>query len=139
MEKFYLILADIVQLVHFAFVLFVVLGQAFILVGKFRGWRWVRNPWFRSAHLAAIGIVAVQAWLGRLCPLTIWENSLREAGGGAAYEGSFVAHWISRIMYFEVPFWVFTIAYSLFGALVLFSWFWVRPQGFRSRRIKTTS
>ncbi len=56
-----------------------------------------------------------------------------------AYEGSFVAHWVSRIMYFEAPPSAFVIAYSLFGILVLFSWFWVRPRGFRSRKIKTTS
>ena len=49
----YPILADLVLLVHFLFVLFVVLGLMLILVGGAFGWRWVRDQAFRVAHLLA--------------------------------------------------------------------------------------
>ncbi len=64
----YLVAADFILLVHTFFVAFIVVGLAAIVVGKFRSWSWVRNPWFRCAHLAGIGVVVLQSWLGALCP-----------------------------------------------------------------------
>lgn len=125
-----MIAADLVLAVHVLFVAFVVLGLAFILAGGLLRWSWVRNPWFRALHLAAIAIVVVQAWLGRICPLTTWEMALREKAGDAAYSGSFVAHWLESILYFQAPPWVFTVAYSAFGTLVAVAWLLVRPRGF---------
>lgn len=133
MESAYGVLADLLRLIHFAFIVFVVAGLGCVFAGKFRGWHWIRNPWLRTAHLGAIVVVALQAWLGRLCPLTIWENALRRMAGGHAYEGSFVAHWIGEIMYCEAPLWVFAIAYTLFGALVVLGWFWVPPRWKRGK------
>ena len=69
------LLADGVLVAHALFIAFVVFGQVLILLGLLLGWRWVRNFRFRIAHLAAIGIVVVQAWIGVLCPLTILENA----------------------------------------------------------------
>ena len=45
----YRFLADAVLAVHFAYVAFVVLGMAAILLGIALGWRWVRNFWFRGS------------------------------------------------------------------------------------------
>jgi hypothetical protein len=64
------VLADAILVVHFAFVLFVVLGFALVLAGGALGWRWVRNRGFRYTHLAAIAFVAVEA-LADACPLTV--------------------------------------------------------------------
>ena len=128
----YKLLSDLVFIAHLSFVLFVVAGLALILIGAWRGWGWVRNPWFRIAHLVAIGVVVLQAWLGRLCPLTTWEMALRERAGEATYAGSFIAHWLQALLYYEAPIWVFAIAYTVFGALVVASWMWVRPRPFRS-------
>lgn len=130
----YRIAADLLLALHVSFVLFVVVGLVLILVGAVRGWGWVRNPWFRAAHVAAIGIVVLQAWLGRICPLTIWEMALRERAGDATYTGSFIAHWLQSLLYYEVPLWAFGIAYTAFGALVIASWVWVRPRPFRRGR-----
>ena len=47
-------LADVIVAAHVAYVSFVVLGVPTILLGWVCGWRWVRNPWFRYAHLGAI-------------------------------------------------------------------------------------
>ena len=116
-------LADLVLLVHFAFVLFVVGGLGLIWVGAAAGWNWIRNRRFRIAHLAAIVIVAGEAIAGVWCPLTLWEAQLR----GAQAEKSFVAHWIHRVMFYDFPEWVFTAAYVLFALLVVASWRFVRP------------
>lgn len=122
--------ADILLATHLAFVLFVVFGLVLVLLGKLRQWNWVRNPWFRIAHLSAIGIVVMESWLGVVCPFTRWEFEFRQRAGEATYTGSFIAHWLDRILYYQAPEWVFAVCYTVFGALVVASWFWVRPRGF---------
>jgi len=106
----YLVLADSLLVLHVAFVAYVVLGLLMIYLGHFLSWSWVRNLWFRVTHLIAIGIVVVQSWLGVICPLTTWEMALRSRAGDASYEGSFI------------------LSYSVFGGLVLLSWFVIRPR-----------
>lgn len=118
----YRLLADAILLVHFAFTSFVVIGFLLILIGLAAGWRWVRNRYFRLAHLAAIAIVVAQAWLGRICPLTTWENDLRVRGGQEGYAETFVQHWLHRVLFFDAEPWVFTAIYTVFGALVLLVW-----------------
>ncbi len=54
-------LADLIVVTHAAYVCFVVFGLAAVLVGVVLRWKWVRNPWFRGIHLAAIGIVVAEA------------------------------------------------------------------------------
>ena len=126
----YRVLADLILFLHSSFVVFVIIGLVLVLIGGVRGWRWVRNPWFRWAHLLAIGIVVAQAWLGVLCPLTTLEMALRERGGDATYPGSFIAHWLETLLYYQAPAWVFTLCYTVFGFLVLVSWYAVRPRSF---------
>ena len=128
----YRLMADSLLLLHVLFVLFVVAGLLVVYLGWFFGWAWVRNPWFRVAHLLGIGVVVVQSWLGMICPLTVWEMSLRAKAGDRVYEGSFVSHWLQTLLYYEAPFWVFVLIYTLFGGLVLASWFIVRPRSFGS-------
>lgn len=125
---FYRIAADFILFTHVAFVAFVMLGQVAIVAGGLRGWDWVRNPRFRLAHLLAIAVVVLQAWLGRVCPLTTWEMALRARAGDATYAGSFIAHWLQALLYYEAPMWVFAVCYTAFGALVVASWYWVRPR-----------
>lgn len=124
-------LADAILIIHVLFVAFVVLGLVAIYVGYFLNWRWVRRRIFRVTHLCAIGYVVVQSWLGMVCPLTTWEMALRAEAGAGTYSGSFIQHWLHRFLYFTAPDWVFVLIYSLFGSLVVASWFVVRP---RSRR-----
>lgn len=127
-------LADVVLITHAAFVAFVVFGLLLIAAGGVRGWRWIRNVWFRIAHLVAIGVVAIQAWFGILCPLTTLEMRLREGAGEPTYEISFVAYWLGEILYYEAPGWVFALAYTLFGLLVVACWIRYPPRPFRDRR-----
>lgn len=126
----YALAADALLVVHALFVVFIVLGLILIFAGKLLSWHWVRNPWFRVTHLVAIGVVILQSWFGVICPLTIWEMQLRSKAGITAYEGSFVSHWIHELLYYQAPPWVFVLCYTVFGGLVLFSWFLVRPRAF---------
>lgn len=123
----YLLAADAVLLLHVLFVVFVVTGLVLVLAGKLMSWAWVRNWWFRVIHLAAIGVVVLQSWLGVICPLTKLEMYLRGKAGDAMYAGSFVAHWLESILYYRAPAWVFAACYTAFAAIVVLSWVWVRP------------
>ena len=122
------LLADLLLLLHFAFVAFVVLGLLLVIIGGIRKWSWVRHRLLRQIHLAAIGLVALQAWAGQICPLTTWENRLRETAGQSTYSETFVQHWLSRLIYFEAPLWVFTIGYTLFAGAVILTWFRIPPR-----------
>ena len=124
----YLFAADVILFTHILLVAFIVFGLALIFVGKFRSWHWVRNAWFRIVHMLGIWLVAAQAWLGIICPLTVWEMALRAKAGDSVYSGSFVAHWLHSLLYYEAPAWVFVVCYTLFAVLVVASWFWVRPR-----------
>ncbi|HXZ85587.1 MAG TPA: DUF2784 domain-containing protein [Myxococcota bacterium] len=100
-------MADLLLVVHFAIVLYIVGGLIAVWTGAALGWRWVRHPGFRYLHLAAIAYVAVEALLGIACPLTVWEDLLR---GGARPE-SFVGRWVQRLLYYDAPEWLFTALY----------------------------
>lgn len=127
-EQQYLIAADAVLLLHVLFVAFVVVGLLLIVLGGVLSWRWVRNRTFRVLHLAAIGVVVVQAWVGMICPLTTIEMWLRSGAGDAVYEGSFISHWLESILYYQAPAWVFAVCYTAFGVVVAASWCLVRPR-----------
>src|SRR4051794_26174462 len=130
---FYRIAADLVVTFHFSYIAFVVLGMLAILVGVWLGWGWVRNPWFRVAHLVAIAIVALQALAGVVCPLTTLENSLRLRAGQATYPGAFIGYWAHRLAFYEAPPWAFTLCYALFGLAVLGT-FVLAPPRWRKRQ-----
>ena len=123
----YQLAADMTLLLHTLFVLFVVLGLVLVLLGAARGWAWVKNPVFRWSHLAAIAVVVGQAWLGVICPLTSLEMYLRDRAGDVVYAGSFIAHWLKTVLYYDAPSWVFVLLYSLFAMAVLWCWFAVPP------------
>lgn len=116
--------ADAILVVHFAFVAFVVGGLAAIWLGAALGWPWVRNPVLRIAHLAAILFVAAEALIGVMCPLTVWEDALR----GRASEKGFIARWIHDVMFYELPGWVFTVAYVSFAGVVAVTLWLVPPR-----------
>jgi len=115
----YRLLADLVAVVHFAYVAFVVLGWAAILVGLVRRWGWVRNFWFRMIHLLLIAVVVAEALGGVVCPLTTWERELRVLAGEEAQPGSFVGRLVNAVLFYDLPEWVFRVLHCLFGAAVL--------------------
>jgi len=130
----YQLLADAVLLLHFGVVVFVVGGLMLVVAGNLARWRWVNALWFRLAHLGAIALVVAQAWLGMVCPLTTLEMWLRVQARAEIYQGSFIEYWVQRILYYQAPGWVFALAYTLFGLLVVAVWLRYPP-----RRAPTTT
>ena len=120
-------LADLVLVFHFFIAGFIVLGLILVWAGALAGWRWVRDPWFRYLHLAAIAFVAAEALLGAACPLTVWEDLLR---GGARPE-TFVGRWVARLLYYNAPEWVFTSLYVAWAAAALLTLRLVPPASVR--------
>jgi Protein of Unknown function (DUF2784) len=82
-------LADLVVALHFAFVLFVVLGGLLVL-------RWPRLAYLHVP--AAVWGVLIE-FAGWICPLTPLEKTLRESAGSAGYEGGFIEHYILPVLY----------------------------------------
>jgi hypothetical protein len=85
----YALLADLLLLAHGAFVLFVIAGGLLVL-------RWPRVAW---AHLPAALWGAGIEFTGRICPLTPIENAWRHAAGEAAYQGGFIEHYVTAVLY----------------------------------------
>lgn len=123
----YQFLANAVLVLHVGVVLFIVASLPLILAGGPLKWRWVRNWWFRAAHLMAIALVVGQSWAGIMCPLTTLEQFLRRRAGQISYEGDFIAYWLSKLLFFQAPPWVFIAVYSAFGLLVVLGLVFVRP------------
>jgi len=84
-------LADLVLVLHFAFLLFVVGGGLLLF-------RWRRLVWLHLP-VAAWGVLVELA--GWICPLTPLENRFRELSGGSAYQESFIEHYVTAILYPE--------------------------------------
>ena len=128
------LLADMVLTLHVGVVAFAVGGLLLIIVGNVWHWPWVNRLWLRLAHLLSIAIVVAEAWLGITCPLTRLEMRLRTSAGAARYQGGFIEHWLSQVLYFDAPLWVFTLAYSLFALAVLAAWRRFPPRSSRQRK-----
>jgi hypothetical protein len=83
------LLANLVVVLHLAFV-------AFAVFGGFAAWRW------RAVAFAQLPALAWGCWIelsGRVCPLTPLENLLRHRAGDAGYSGGFIEHYIIPVLY----------------------------------------
>ncbi len=114
-------LAALVMGLHLLLVAFVVLGLPVIVIGNWRGWRWANAPTWRWLHLATIVIVAAEAWFGVVCPLTALEHALAARVGAMTndHPAGFIASWIQRLLYYDLPPWVFVLAYTGFALAVI--------------------
>ena len=111
------------------FVAFVAVGYLLIWVGYFCGWPFVRDLRLRLAHLLATAFVLAESLAGFICPLTTWEQQLRiHAGQGSGYSGSFIQHWVGRILFQDWSEQTFTFIYAGFFILVGITFWVVRPQ-----------
>ena len=117
-------LADAVLVLHFCLAAFIAVGVVLIWLGIWRRWDWILSFRFRLLHLSAIGIVALEGVLGIACPLTVWENWLRQDGG----ERSFVAHWVQRALYYDFPEWAFAAVYVALAAITALAWIIAPPK-----------
>jgi hypothetical protein len=53
---------------------------------------------------------------------------LRAQARAATYSGSFIEHWLQRLLYYEAPAWIFTLLYSLFALAVAVAWWRFPPR-----------
>ena len=93
---------------HLAIIAFNVAGCVLVPIGVWFRWRWVREFWWRLAHLLSLALVALQALMGRACFLTIWQGD----ASGASHVQPLIAGWINRLIYWPLPLWVFAVAYA---------------------------
>jgi hypothetical protein len=85
----YQILADLLLVIHFAFILFVVGGGLLAL----------RYRRLVLLHLPALAWGVYVELSGRICPLTPWENRLRQLAGEEGYSGGFIEHYLLPLIY----------------------------------------
>jgi hypothetical protein len=85
------IAADAVLVLHFAFVIFVVIGGALVL-------RWPKLAWIHLPAVVWAALVEVNGWI---CPLTPLEVSFLKASGEAGYAGDFLEHYVVALLYPE--------------------------------------
>ena len=88
----YRFLADLVFVFHFAFVLFAIFGGLLVL----------RRRWLMWLHLPALIWSAAVEFFQLLCPLTSLENTFKRLGGERGYEGGFIEHYVSMILYADI-------------------------------------
>lgn len=124
------LLADIVAAIHVGYVACVVFGLLLILAGRWLGWNWVSNRWFRLAHLAMIVGVVLRAIVWTECPLTWWERDLRGGFAPENFVGAPVGKFLHDLIHPEFPHWVFFTVYAAFALLVIAA-FWVAPVNWR--------
>ena len=117
-------LADIILIIHFLFVLFVVGSLPLIWIGEWMRFEFVRNLRFRLAHIVAILFVVVESFIGMVCPLTLLEDRLRGGESG----GNFIQRWLHRILFYDVPGWMLTMIYVLFAILVIITFKLLPPR-----------
>lgn len=140
--NWYNLAADLLVAIHVGYVAYVVLGQAAIVLAAPLKWQWARNPWFRATHLLAIGIVALEAVMHWRCPLSIWEEQLRVAGGLAMNTSeTFMGRLLHNLLFVEgMPESFFTACYVgtlllVLQGLVMYPPRWFRTGGTSARNI----
>lgn len=107
----YRILADIVFILHFCFVLFVIFGGLLVLCRR----------WILWLHLPALAWGILIEFLRLPCPLTAIEKGLIERGGDSVYAGDFIEHYVSLILYSTISpqtMWILGVLLIAFNLLI---------------------
>ena len=117
-------LGQLLLVIHLAVIAFNVAGLIVVPLGGALRWRVVRNLPLRLLHVASLGVVALQAALGRACFLTDWQADL--TGGGAT--DPLIMRWVNSVIFWPLPPWAFTAAYVAIFAYVVALWFLVPPR-----------
>jgi Protein of Unknown function (DUF2784) len=113
---------------HVGVVAFNLFWMGAVPLGAWLGWRWVHNFWWRSLHLGSLLVVALQAALGRLCFLTIWQNALEIQSGARLGERSLLERLAIDAIYWPLPADAFVVLYVLALAYTAALWFLVPPK-----------
>lgn len=112
-------LATFVLVLHFLWILAVLLPVPLIIWGGFRGAAFVKNPWFRYTHASMMALVLVLAIVQIECPLTSLEKYFLAVAGDVPYAGEFIETWVRKIIFFDIPSTIFLLIYVFFFALIV--------------------
>ena len=128
----YRLLADALVALHLIWILFMLAGFVLALWGIFFKKSVLDWLWFRTFHLAGIIYVAALSIQGKLCPLTVWENQLRtKADPTAPYTGSFVIHYVEKLVYPEIDPALLQAATLLLGGFSILAYLFAPPRKLR--------
>jgi hypothetical protein len=119
--------ASAVLYLHFAVVVFNVFWMVAIPLGAWRGWIFIRSFWWRAAHLVVLAVVALQAVVGALCFLTIWQNALVRAAGEPPGEPPLIETIVTRLVFWPLPLWAFIVLYVAAFGYAIAMWWLVPP------------
>src|SRR5688572_10512277 len=119
--------ASAVLYLHFAVVVFNVFWIVAIPLGAWRGWNFIRSFWWRGAHVIVLAVVALQAVVGALCFLTLWQNFLLRAAGSSTDEPSLIETIVTRLIFWPLPLWAFVVIYVAAFGYTLAMWWLVPP------------
>jgi len=125
------IIADTIVIVHLAWILFMLVGFMFTLCGFF--WKGFFDRWlFRTFHLLGIAYVSLLAILGKYCPLTLWENTLRAKYNPAlTYPGSFMIHYAKKLVYPDINPLIIHIVTTFIAVFTVFVFIIRPPRGIK--------
>jgi hypothetical protein len=129
-------LADAVLWLHVIVVLFNVFGLVVVPIGAWRGWKFVHVFWWRALHVALLAVVAIQAVFGRACFLTLWQSDLLQQAGRAGSNAPLIQRWVTRLIFWPLPLWVFLVLYLAIWAYALALWWLVPPSRGRLRTFR---
>ena len=129
-------LANLVLILHALLATFVVGGWLITVIGGLCGWQWVRNFWFRAIHLLVVSVIVLESVFGTVCPLTRWEEQLRNLAGQEGTDEleqlGFLLYYLRRILFLPDHWeWSQTVlmwAYIAFGVGVLATWIFFPPR-----------
>jgi hypothetical protein len=118
----YRLLADLTLIAHFCFVIFIIFGGLLVLRRRFVLW----------LHLPTLFWAILIEFFQFTCPLTTLENYFRRLGGESGYEGGFVEHYVSAILYWQMSVQTqILVGVALLGLNLLIYFFIFRQKQFR--------
>ncbi|TFW32658.1 DUF2784 domain-containing protein [Massilia horti] len=114
--------ADLVLVVHLAYILFVVFGG--FAVARWRWLVWLHLPAAAWGFAIEIGDLR--------CPLTYLENLLRVRAGQTGYTGGFLEHYLLWVIYpigLTRWFQLFLGTAVVLINIAVYTWIWRHPRG----------
>ncbi|MGC8616982.1 MAG: DUF2784 domain-containing protein [Desulfurella sp.] len=119
----YAALADVVVVIHFLYAATIIVGLILIYIGKYIKWHFVKNATFRIIHLVMIMIVAFESVFHIECPLTYIEYKLLSLAKMHYQNTPFIAGFINKILFWNLPNEFFDILYIALAIFILLSFF----------------
>jgi hypothetical protein len=121
-------MANVVAAAHIGYFLFVIGGSIAIVVGAAKRWGWIRNLWFRLAHVASVYVVIIEDIFNFSCPLNTIEADLRVRSDSSGVASSTAGHLLDYLLHQTIPSRVLDVTYWSLGAILIVLLFVVPPR-----------